>query len=666
MTRKDKRKYIVMSGRNNIGGLITKPLSQISLVILLGLLVYSNTFTAPFLFDDHIYIVQNQDIKDLSHLWPPTETRWFGSLTFALNYQIHGLHVTGYHVVNVAIHIINAILVYLLVVLTFRTPFLAAQGDRINYRLIAFISSLLFVSHPIQTQAVTYIAQRFTSLATMLYLLTLVCYITFRISTVRVERYTLYAVALVSAILAMKTKEICFTLPFMIIIYEFCFFDHFNPISEPLSPRTGNRVRFLRLLPFLVTLIIIPLSLLGQEFGLSASGEGIDEGIRRSKLLEATSLSSSDYLITQFRVIITYIRLLIFPFNQKLIYDYPLFNSFFSPEVFGSFLSLLLLFSAAVYLFYKSRNGYPLLRLPAFGILWFFVALSVESSMIPIKDIIFEHRVYLPSIGAFIAITSFIFIIANSPGHVRPWVEKFVCSVFVFVSLLYATGAYARNRVWQDEIRFWEDVTAKNTTEVGGYINLGHAYLSRGFIEKSIETFRTVVTLQPDNADAHLNLGLSYYSKGDYDQALNYYLIAQRLDPNSALIENALGAAYDSQGLTTLAIEHYRTALRLDPKKSEVYTNLGIVFYSQGKIQDAIKEYNKALALDPDSVEAHYNLAISLSAEGLSREAIEQFRESIRLNPDFAKAHYYVSLEYRKAGLSAEAEEHLRQATALK
>ncbi|MBI5408914.1 MAG: hypothetical protein HZA14_06075, partial [Nitrospirae bacterium] len=148
------------------------------LIITLGLLAYSNTFNVPFQWDEYDYITQNPIVKDASYFIHPSKAqglrqydslinRFIGYLTFALNYKIHGLSVTGYHIVNIAIHLINAFLVYFLVILTFKTPNLKESSLKEKSPYIALFSALIFVSHPVQTEAVTYIFQRLASLTAL-------------------------------------------------------------------------------------------------------------------------------------------------------------------------------------------------------------------------------------------------------------------------------------------------------------------------------------------------------------------------------------------------------------------------------------------------------------------------------------------------------------------
>jgi hypothetical protein len=204
-----------MMGRAFFSRFVDKPLFHMALIAILGLLAYSNTFGVPFQWDEHNFIVNNPIVKDLSFFLHPSKasglqyygalnSRYVGYLTFALNYKIHGLDVTGYHVVNIAIHLINAVLVYWFIVLTFRTPFFANRkeiaspsarndnlGDAVIARseatkqsnYIALFTALLFVAHPIQTEAVTYIFQRLASLAAMLYLASMVFYAAWRLKT---------------------------------------------------------------------------------------------------------------------------------------------------------------------------------------------------------------------------------------------------------------------------------------------------------------------------------------------------------------------------------------------------------------------------------------------------------------------------------------------------
>ncbi|MBI5211952.1 MAG: hypothetical protein HY957_01080 [Nitrospirae bacterium] len=454
-------------------------------ILILGFLVYSNTLTAPFEFDDKRTITDNPAIKGFRFFKNPSvlqevdtykevkkffESRYIGYLFFAVNYKIHGLDVAGYHIFNITVHILNALLGYWLIILTFRTPFFNGLQEHKNGNLIAFFSAFIFVVHPIQTQAVTYISQRFASLATLFYLFSLIFYIKSRLMTVsgqgndqktryiKFTKWGYYYGSVISAVLAMKTKEISFTLPMMIALYEFMFL--YGNIKKRLAYLT----------PILLTMLIIPLTLMSVKASLTGSGN-IDE----FELLSSPVISRWDYLFTQFRVIVTYIRLLFLPINQNFDYDYLIYHSFFALPVLSSFLFLLSIVVFGIYLLYRSRRsvenkGY--LRLMSFGIFWFFITLAVESSIIPRADVIFEHRLYLSSIGFIIAVIM-LFLQAADAFAYR---IRIIIPMLIIVVIAFSVAAYARNAIWQDEVSLWKDTTDKSPNKVRTHYNLGAAY----------------------------------------------------------------------------------------------------------------------------------------------------------------------------------------------
>ena len=189
-------------------------LLHISVITVVGFLIYSNSLNSSFQFDDKINIVDNPFIRDLGNLWPPSGRRWFGLLTFSINYTLGGLNPFGYHLVNICIHILTACSVYFFVLLTFKTPFFRNLRDPLlPVSWLAFAGALLFATHPIQTQAITYIVQRFASLAALLFMLSINFYLLARLTSIngcspqpssgtraRLKAVSLYAVAALFAL----------------------------------------------------------------------------------------------------------------------------------------------------------------------------------------------------------------------------------------------------------------------------------------------------------------------------------------------------------------------------------------------------------------------------------------------------------------------------------
>ena len=365
----------------------------IVLIALLGFIIYSNTFYASFHFDDKPSIVENYAIHrfDLKEIFTAS-TRPVLDVTFALNYYFGKLNVFGYHLVNIMLHIANGIMLYFLLLWTINPRDQIDPINKINYKLPLY-ASLIFISHPIQTQAVTYIVNRSSVLATTFYLLALLLFINaYKLKAETgghsIKPSKLYiGGAFLASCLGMGTKQIMATLPLMLLIYDFYF------ISDGNLKRLKSHWK-VHLLMFSTLAIVIYYSLAGLKMFIAFD---YTKGI---PMPQEKPITSFDYFLTQLHVIPYYIKLLFIPTNLNLDYDWPITRNIdLTTALF--FILLVSLIILAFFLFRKAR-------LVSFGIIWFFVTLSVTSSFIVIFDVIFEHRLYLPSIGFAIVIASII------------------------------------------------------------------------------------------------------------------------------------------------------------------------------------------------------------------------------------------------------------------
>lgn len=423
------------------------------LVVILGIagfviVAYSNTLNVPFQFDDLSQIAKHIKIRDLGNL-PVLLNRKRGVtlVTFALNYRMGGLDTTGYHAVNIAIHILNAILAYFFVLATLGF----AGFARARARGAAAFSALIFAVHPIQTQAVTYIVQRMESLSSLFFLVTLLVFIKGARARSALARLVLYVLVALSYALGFYSKEIVITIPAIILLYDIYFIS--NGSLKSLVKRWPMYALLAVLLAYFSVSTVAPLVGLNDLGARSAWGATTvpakDEArpgpvpagraAPREKLPTAGfgmgTFSASQYLMTEFNVIVYYSSLLLVPANQNLDYDFPVSNSLFEvPAVNpGAVLnypipppvvSLILLLGAAgagVYLYLRSRKAGPVPgRVISFFIFWFFIILSPTSSVIPIQDVIAEHRVYLPSLGFFVIAVVCLYMLFDRLGRKRP------------------------------------------------------------------------------------------------------------------------------------------------------------------------------------------------------------------------------------------------------
>ena len=611
---------------------------SIILITSLGLIVYSNTFFCSFQFDDLHYIVENSFITSFQNLlthWQFYPCRFITFLSIVLNYHFNGLNVFGYHVFNLAIHLASAILVWWLAILTLSTP--AMKEDKISEHahLMALLIGLVFVSHPLQTESVTYIWQRTTSMAAMFYLASLCLYIKARLFIYRQGACLLpseqtadhkdrpyYIASLIMAVMAMFTKENTVTLPLMILLYEFSFFK-FKRISN---------LKYL--FPFLLTLFIIPLTIL---FTKAPQFQSIQKFIHTPG-----GTSPFHYLLTQFKVFLTYIRLLFLPLNQNIDYNYPVSKSIFEIPTLSGFLFLAGILFWAKQLFAKHR-------LLSFSILWFFLTLSLESSLFPLKNIIFEHRLYLPLVGYSIFLVSGLYYFF---GRNAPKTTIIVLSIIItFNSIL----TYQRNKVWKDEITLWSDALHQSPHNLRSNYNLGLAYYKLRNLTQSILNFKKAIDIDPNFADAHYNLGLSYFKSGLLTPSTLEYNKTIEIAPTFVKAYINRGNNYAMQGDFTKALSDYNNAVEINPNIPEGYYSRGNAYVSKNNPTQALLEYSKAIEINPDYAGAYLNRGNTYLMQGNATQALSDYSKTIELRPSFTQAYnnrafvYYLLKEYDMA-----------------
>jgi hypothetical protein len=362
-------------------------LLAVALIVVVALGAYANTFHVPFQFDDEPNILNNPNIQikiftfdrleQLVRNTYPVAIRIFSYFTFALNYYFGKFDVFGYHLFNLLIHILSGIFLFCLLFLTLNLPSLKDRyGSSAFY--IALFSSLLFLSHPIQTQSVTYIVQRMTSMGGMFYLLAMLLYVKGRLS-IGTPRLLYWVGMVLSYLFGLFTKENVAIFPLFVALYEFYFFQ-----SLDLSPKRK------KILFYLAGAVILTGVLMSIFWG-KRYFDVIIEGYK------TRDFTLTERVLTQFRVVLYYVTLLLYPHPSRLNldYDFPISRGILDPPT--TLISILMVAGLIGYSIWKARKR-PLL---SFFVLWYFGNLVIESSVFPL-ELVFEHRLYLPAVGPFV------------------------------------------------------------------------------------------------------------------------------------------------------------------------------------------------------------------------------------------------------------------------
>lgn len=578
---------------------LKKHQTAVLLVVLwiLTFTAYFNVIDGEFQFDDYLTIMTNLSIKNIGNLADPNNfagimsgQRFITDMTFAINYYYDRLNPRGYHLVSIALHFFTACMVF---VLARRMSAFDAAIPEGRARIFAFLSAAVFALHPVNTAAVSYISQRAEILSTFFFLLALYVFLRSLDSPGILRKSLLSGGVVVSFILSIWSKLTTISFPALLFL------------TDILATRGRGLLKRIPLYAAVSAVAII----IGYNF---MSGTGASHDIGYS--LERIDLRT--YLLTQCRVVLTYIRLLFLPINQNLDYDYRLSESIFEWDTGLSFLSIVGLLGAAL----VARKRRPI---PAFGIFWFFLTLSPTSSVVPVIDVIFEHRVYLPSFG-FSLIAAF-FILKGTDlleriapkrmtwGHVAG-----VITVVLLCSMVFASAR--RNMVWQSKISLWADVVAKSPHKPRAYMNYGQALSEKGFYRESIEVLRRGLQCKDDGSvqwsELYRELGVSYYKAGDLEEAIKAYRNGRHYAPKDPTLLNNLSIALYDRGEYDQAQMFAEMAVQSNPVFPDVYNTMGNIHFRRGEYEKALNFFMRGKELNPDVPLTYWNLGLAFEHLG--------------------------------------------------
>ena len=576
--------------------------SALALLAFLVTIPYLNTFHAPFIFDDEVNITKNThlQIADLSFVslldaarHSPNSRRWLPNITLALNYYFSGKQVFSYHLVNIIIHLTAVFFLYSLFYSLLCLPKFKMSEDKA--RQLAFISALLWGVHPVNTNAVTYIIQRMTSMAALFYFAAVFFYLRFRTGEVsRRARFVSLGASVLCALMAFASKENTFVLPFAVVGLELYFISTAANRKNLLIAGVGAALFFL-----LVSLTILGTHLIS----------GILSGY------QARDFTLLERLMTEARVIFHYISLLLIPLPSRLnlAYDFPLSTGLLTPpQTVFAMAGILVLVVAVVFLFNRSR-------LWSFAIFWFLLNLIIESTVIPL-ELVFEHRLYLSAAFLFLAsVYSF--------SHLSRQRTPFFKGTILIIFLVFSLFTWQRNRVWGNELAMWEDVARKSPGLSRVYVNISLAAAKAKQPWKSIEAARKAIALKPDSkeaAEAWLDIGSAYQNLGMTSQAINAFkrILTLKVGAKREEAHSNLAYTYIRMRRWPQAVEEALAATKINPHVPDGWLNLGVAYGLLGQHRRSEEALRRGIGIAPRDARLYMWLAVALEPQGRYQQAL--------------------------------------------
>lgn len=587
------------------------------LVVAAGLLAYHNSFTGPFIFDDVKSVSQNLTIRHLWPIWEPlspprqggntVEGRPLINLSLAVNYAVGGTRVWGYHVLNLAIHILAGLALYGIARRAFLGPALRGRFGN-EATTLALAIAVIWTLHPLQTEAVTYVAQRAESLMGLFYLLTLYCFIRGAESQTPGKWYVCSVMA---CLLGMASKEVMVSAPLMVLLFDWLF------VAGNLREAWKRRWRLY--VGLAATWLVLGYLVATTHNRGGSAGFG-------------SEIAWKDYGLTQCRAVVHYLRLSVWPY--PLVFDYGTDTAKFGVGVAACGLALAVLMAGTLIGVWQRR------ALSIFGV-WFFAILAPSSSVVPVAtQTIAEHRMYLPLAT----------VVSLAVLGIHALLKRYDKVVFVALAVGLGFMTWQRNEDYRTDLAIWSDTLRKVPDNVRAHNNLAIALFAVGKATEAMQHFEESLRIRPQWAETHYNLGNALARSGNPEEAIAQFQAAVHILPNYADAQYNMAEVLLSLGRTQEAVEHYQEVLRIDPNYAQAYYQLGNVLARSGRLEDAIAQYKRALQIEPGYAEARLNLGVASAGLGRSEEAISQYEEALRLQPNYVAAHNSLANALVRAG----------------
>lgn len=583
-----------------------KHLINVLLILAIGIIVYANSFGGEFIFDDRVLIRDNLYIKSFKNIGHIFSSEFFNDIEGfnfyrplaafldMLDYSIWRLNPFGYHLTNFMLHFIVTCLIYAALYNLFK-----------NYYIVLFLS-LLFLTHPSATEAITYIAGRADPLAFIFLLISLLLS-TYFFGRTPSKNKLYYGLSVISFALACLSKEIAVVFPAFLFLYTLL-------NGKQINKRVKRNL--LLMLPYLLISA-------GAVF------------LRYSVLMRAqNAFFTTDNANLFLRVlnlpliIFKYIAMFVFPrsfvFEQSMNY----YTSILCMPIFASTVAAII-FLVLLIKFYDSRM--------ILGLTWFLTFILPVSGIISINAPIYHHWLYIPSLGLLIILATLLLKLRNYMKGSKLYKVFFYYAlplIGILVITVFSVLSIKQNIYFKNEGAFYQQTIAKGLGTARMHHNLGLVYVEKGMPEKAINEFKNAINLKPDYLYAYMNLGYAYQVRGEYGEAEKTLKKSIDISPKSWLPYYYLANLYIDTNRLFEGIELYKKAIGLRPDNPGVYYNLAIAYDKNGDIDDAIKTYQKCIELNPAYISAYLNLGAIFGQRGQFDQAREIWEKGLKLEPD--------------------------------
>ena len=588
------------------------------MLILAAVIVYSDSFHGPFIFDD-ITAIGQAVTKQPRPVWHTLiGLRPVAQATLALNYFIGGSNETGYHVANLCIHILAALALFGVIRRTLTLPSFGGRFDEKAAASLAFCAALLWAVHPLQTQAVTYIIQRLESLMGLFYLLTLYCFIRAESSP---KPRAWHAAAVAACALGMGSKEVMVSAPLIVLLYDRSF------IAGSFRGALRRRGLYLGLA---ATWLILARS--GVE---AVSPHAISAGFQ---LQEVTP---SQYARSEPGVILHYLALAFWPAGLCLDYGWPVAKGI--EQIAPGAIVIGGLLAATVW---------ALVRKPKWGFVgaWFFLILAPSSSIMPIKDLAVEHRMYLPlaAVAAAVILVAYLAwerLAGADEGRRLPG-QLLAAILILSAAAALGRATFLRNKDYATVMAVWSDAARKAPRNPRALNNFGWELRNRGDYQGALDRLNRAIELYPRYADAYNNRAYTYASMKRFDEAFDDCNKAIEFKPDLAAPYNNRGNLYAQLGSIKKALEDFDRAIELKPDYHQAYNNRGLVRVKAGQYQDALMDFSKSIETMPDD-------PIPYKSRASAYYSLKEYAKALADLDRCEKLHGNVDAGFRKAVMQA-------------